>query len=100
MSEKRRRFGDKFKAKVALEASQNDKTIAELASKYKIHPNQVRRWKREFLAAAPTIFSSPKDKDKELKELQKEKDALSHLIGNQTIEIEWLKKKLKLFQII
>ena len=40
----RRRFSADFKAKVALEALRGDKTIQEIASKHKVHPNQVSAW--------------------------------------------------------
>ncbi len=44
---KRRRFTADFKAKVALEALRGDKTIQEIAIRYKVHPNQVSTWKRQ-----------------------------------------------------
>ncbi len=39
----RRRFTGEFKARVALEALRGDKTIQEIASKHKLHPNQISR---------------------------------------------------------
>ena len=42
----RRRFTSEFKARVALDALRGDKTIQEIASKHKVHPNQVSTWKR------------------------------------------------------
>lgn len=45
MGKKRRRFSDQFKTKVALEAIGGGKTFTELAAQYKVHPNQVSRWK-------------------------------------------------------
>ena len=41
----RKRYGDKLKARVALEAIVNEKTIAELANKYEIHRDLVQKWK-------------------------------------------------------
>ena len=43
----RRRFTAEFKAKVALEAIQGQRTIAELATKHELHPTQIAAWKRE-----------------------------------------------------
>ena len=43
----RRRFTADFKARVALEALRGDKTIQEIASRHKVHPNQVSTWKRQ-----------------------------------------------------
>ena len=42
----RRRFTGEFKAKVALEALRGDKTIQEIATRHKVHPNQVSAWKQ------------------------------------------------------
>jgi len=44
---KRRKFSAEFKAKVALEALSGELTLAELASKYDVHPTQITGWKRQ-----------------------------------------------------
>ena len=44
---KRRRFSDKFKVTVALEALRGDKSAQEIAAKHKVHPTQVTTWKRQ-----------------------------------------------------
>src|SRR5690606_24511063 len=46
---KRRNFSPEFKAKVALAAIRGDGTVAELAARYKVHPNMIAKWKREAL---------------------------------------------------
>ncbi len=97
--QERRKFDDNFKAKVALEAIREEKTISELAGEYEIHPNQIRTWRREFIAGASTVFSGSKDAKKELTQLRREKDDLSRLIGQQTIELDWLKKNVKKFNL-
>ena len=56
----RRRFSDKFKATVALEALRGDKTVQQIAAKHRLHPTQVTSWKRQAidglkLAVRPTI---------------------------------------------
>ena len=56
MTKKRQRFSSRFKAKVALEASRERKTIAELAAEYGIHPNQINKWKRQLLGQAEAAF--------------------------------------------
>ncbi len=43
----RRTFDSKFKARVALEAIKEEKTIAEIANQYEVHPNQVSSWKKK-----------------------------------------------------
>ncbi len=53
---KRRNFSTEFKAKVALAAIRGDGTMAELASRYDIHPNMITKWKRQALAGMKEGF--------------------------------------------
>ncbi len=52
----RRRFSAEFKAKLALEAIQGHLTVAELASKYEVHPTQIAAWKREAIEKLAQVF--------------------------------------------
>ena len=52
----RRRFTADFKARVALEALRGDKTIQEIATKHKVHPNQVSTWKRQAIDGLGDVF--------------------------------------------
>jgi transposase-like protein len=56
MSRKRRVFGASFKAKVALAACRGDKSPAEVASQFGVHPSQVTAWKKQLLEQAPELF--------------------------------------------
>jgi len=90
----RRKFSADFKAKVVLEALKERSTVEEIARKYEIHPNQIHTWKKEFLNNASSVFSS-KDRLLEDKKLQdEEREKLYAQIGQQKVEIDWLKKKL------
>ena len=53
---KRKQYGPPFKAKIALEAIRGEKTVAELASQYEVHPTMVNNWKRQLLEGASEIF--------------------------------------------
>jgi transposase-like protein len=53
----RRRFSDKFKATVALEALRGDKTAQQIAAKHRIHPTQVTSWKRQAIDGLTGVFS-------------------------------------------
>jgi len=91
MKNKRRNHSAQFKAKVALEAAKGDKTIAELASRFEVHPNQVTQWKKHLLESLPDIFSRSQQRDK-----QKQDELTEHLyqqIGQLKVELDWLKKK-------
>ena len=58
----RRRFTGDFKAKVALEALRGDRTIQEIATRHKVHPNQVSTWKRQAMEGLGALFSNGAEK--------------------------------------
>jgi len=91
----RRKFSADFKTKVVLEALKERTTIEELARKFELHPNQIHTWKKEFLSKASTVFSSGEDLSEERKHSEEERDRLYAQIGQQKVEIDWLKKKLQ-----
>ena len=88
---KRRKFSADFKTEVVLEALSERYSIQELARKHEIHPNQISQWKSQFLEGATSVFEKPKPKQSE-EELEKER--LYKVIGQQKIEIDFLKKAL------
>ena len=54
----RRNHSPAFKAKVALAAVKGEKTLAELAQQFDIHPNQITQWKAQLLDGAAGVFGS------------------------------------------
>ncbi len=85
-----------FKARVALEAVKGEKTIAQIASEYGVHPNQIGQWKRKLLEELPMLFSDKRSRhDKDQEELEAE---LYRQIGQLKVEIDWLKKKSQTLQ--
>src|SRR5690606_13747062 len=87
---KRRNFSPEFKAKVALAAIRGDGTVAELAARYKVHPNMIAKWKREALDGMKETFSSGKGQgqrnhEEEIKRLQAK-------VGELVIERDFLAK--------
>jgi transposase len=51
-------YDSKFKSRVALEALRGELTVAEIAGKYQVHPNQVQQWKKKLMEGASEIFQS------------------------------------------
>lgn len=91
---KRRKFTSELKKKIAIEAVREQRTINEIASSYEINPVQVRKWKKELLDGAATIFENP-SKKKDRQAAQDDQTArLEQKIGQLTVENDWLKKKL------
>ncbi len=89
----RRRFTGDFKAKVALEALRGDKTIQEIATRHKVHPNQVSTWKRQAMEGLGTMFSNGPDKTR--MDHDAEVHVLHAKIGQLTVERDFLAKGLK-----
>ena len=89
----RRKFSAKFKTKVVLEALKERETLSVLGQKYDIHPQQIAKWKKEFLINAESVFGKGA-KSKRTEEEEK-KDILLKVIGQQKVEIDFLKNALR-----
>jgi transposase-like protein len=82
------------KQKIVLEVLREEKTLNEVAAMYEVHPNQLSRWKAEFLSNAGRVFSKETDEVEKVKQsYEKEKDELLKQIGKLSYEVSWLKKK-------
>lgn len=92
----KRKLSPSLKAKVAVEALKELKTIPEIASSNSVHSSQVQKWKKLLKEKIPEIFTegnSRKDtaKDELIDELYKQ-------IGKLQVENEWLKKNTEYFR--
>ena len=92
MGTKRRSYSDRFKAKVALDAVREVKTISELASEHQVHPSQISTWKKLLISNASELFVRGSSN------MNKTEDQLTgplyEEIGRLRMDIKWLKKKL------
>jgi transposase len=82
----RRNHSPAFKAKVALATLKWEETLAQLAERFDVHPNQITQWRSQLLEGATDVFSSgssPKQEEPNLKELHAK-------IGQQALEIDFL----------
>lgn len=87
----KKKFEAAFKAKVALEALKGQKTMSELARIYEVHPNQIGLWKKQVQSELPKVFNGKREKERQDQtELVEE---LYRQIGQQKVELDWLKKK-------
>ena len=89
----RRRFTADFKARVALDALRGDKTIQEIATRHKVHPNQVSTWKRQAMDGLGAVLSNGADKGR--MDHDDEVHDLHAKIGQLTVERDFLAKGLK-----
>ena len=93
MTKNRRKHSSSFKARVALEALKGEETIAELASRFEVHPSQIRKWKNSLAEGAVGIFGDDQN--------QKKKDdaelvaRLYQQIGQLKVEKDFLENVLR-----
>lgn len=88
MKQSRRKFTAKFKAMVAVEALKERQSLAELATRFEIHPTQVSAWKREFLERAEKALGDETASEEESVDV----DNLFKQIGQLQVENDYLKK--------
>jgi transposase-like protein len=88
----RRQHPPAFKAKVALEAVKETKTMAELSSQFSVHPTQIKQWRQILETGIQGLYT---DHQKQ-KALEKD-DLIRRLyeqVGKLQIQVDWLKKKM------
>ncbi len=90
---KRKQHSPDFKAKVALEALKGERTVAELASRFGVHPTMIHSWKRALLEGASGVFERGGAKKPEIDEEQLKE--LHAKIGELAVANDFLSRKLK-----
>ncbi len=89
----RKKYTSKFKTKVVLETLKERISVAALAQKYEIAPQQIHLWKREFLSKAESVFDAKSKSRKS--QAEEEKDTLLKSIGQLKVENDFLKNALR-----
>ena len=92
----RKQYTAAFKARVVQEVFKEEKTLAQIAAEYEVHPTQLKTWRATALAGLPGLFEKQESTgvlkaahEQQLTELYAE-------IGKLSTQIAWLKKKLQL----
>ncbi|MCI5830978.1 MAG: transposase [Treponema sp.] len=95
MGRTRQSFSKDFKAKVALEELREESTIQEIAVKHGVHPNQISQWKAQAIAGMADIFERPNKKSEETRRQEEKESEYLKPIGEQKVELDFLKKKYR-----
>jgi transposase-like protein len=93
MKRTRKKHNAAFKAKVALAAVKGDRTIAELASEFGVHPNQIYNWKKQLLDGAAGVFEGGGAAAEGMAS-EAQADVLYRQIGQLKVENDFLARKL------
>jgi len=90
----RKRYTAKQKAQIVLEILKEERPIAQIASEYGIHPNQLYKWKAQALEGIPKVFEQEHKSEKALKaKHERQLQDLYAEIGKLNTQLTWLKKK-------
>jgi len=96
MTVKRKQHSAEFKFRVALESLKGEKTVAQIAQQYSVHPSRIHAWKRQLQEEGSSLYER-KNKHRQEENQEQEVSELYEQIGRLKMELEWLKKKSALF---
>lgn len=89
----RKQHSANLKAQLVLEMLREEKTVAEIASTYGVHPSMLHRWKTAALEGLPRLFERDKDANAGQEAYEQKIEQLYTEIGRLSTQLAWLKKK-------
>jgi transposase-like protein len=89
----KKQYSPEFKAKVVQEVLKEEKTMAQIASEYEIHPVQLSLWKKTALENLASVFVDDRKAAKQQKVQEAQIERLYAQVGKLTTQLEWVKKK-------
>ena len=92
MTKTRRKIDAALKAKIAVEALREQATVADLAQRYQVHPNQVYAWKKQLQEHAARAFDPRVGQEAEA-QAEREIERLHAKIGQLTVENDFFAKR-------
>ncbi len=91
----KKRYTAKQKAQIVLEMLKEERSVAQIASEYGVHPNQLYKWKAQALENLANLFEDERKGEKALKaEHDRQLKELYAEIGKLSTQLSWLKKNL------
>ncbi len=86
-------YSPEFKAQVVREILNEQKTIAEIASEYGVHPVQLSQWKKAALENLAAVFTDDRKVAKQQRQQEQKIEQLYSQVGKLTTQLECIKKK-------
>lgn len=95
MTQTRQRYTQEFKFQIIVETLRAESSVKEIATTYRLHPNLIRRWKREFLNGGATEFFNDQIKSDLEQAFAKKEAKLCRKIRQMDRQLTWLKRKIE-----